>query len=69
MDDYVIAGLAIFRYIEPRFIDMSDKDLKDLYRIWSDEQACASWLGVTNKGAEQFCKWAFITPFDWCNKK
>jgi len=63
--DYEVSGLAVFRYIEPRFIPMSDEQVAHLYRRWSDEQACAGWLGITNKGAEAFCKWAFTPPADF----
>ncbi len=63
--DYEIEGLAIFRQIEPKFIQMPNDKVAQLYRIWSDQQACASWIGVTNRGAEYFCKWAFTTPADF----
>ena len=62
---YEAEGIAVFRYIEPRFIKMTDGRIADLYREWSTEQACATWLGVTNRGAEEFCKWAFTAPADY----
>jgi hypothetical protein len=62
LPDYVVSGIAVFRYIQPRFLALTDLEIRALYRQWSTMEASASWLGVTPVGARKFCEWAFTSP-------
>jgi len=64
MQAYEYEGIAIFREIEPRLSAYSDIQVCSMYRGWSNETACAGWLSVTDRGAVEFCKWAFTYPAD-----
>jgi hypothetical protein len=69
MEEYEIAGLSVFRYIEPRFNLISDDNLIWLYHSYSEQEASARWLGVTRDGAKKFCEWAYKCPVDYMNSK
>jgi len=69
LEDYEIGGIAVFRYIEPRFQKVSDENIIRLYSKWSNENYAASWASVDNKMTEEFCKWAYSAPVDQIKEK
>ena len=64
MQSYEIEGIALFREIEPKLEGYTDEQVRNMYRAWSNETACAGWLSVTMHGAKAFCEWAFTYPAD-----
>lgn len=68
-EDYELETLSMIRKLNTRLNILSDKEIADLYREWSIEYACATWISPSEAGIECFCEWATTAPCDRNNKK
>lgn len=50
------------KYHFTQFSLLSDAQIESLYKEWSQDNYCASWLSMSEVGARNFIKWATTTP-------
>ena len=63
MEDYQIETLAKIRKLYSCFEAMSDSDLCDLYRRWSEITYSAGWICDSDSRIIDFCNWAITPPY------
>ena len=63
IQNYVKHDVAYLKAHNLRLAELTDKQVKELYEIYSHEY-CAGWLTLTKGGVDDFVKWVFVSPFD-----
>ena len=62
--EHYFEGIKLFKVYDKRFLQLNDKHIARLYRIWSELLHAAGWYYVTEVNIKSFCEWAFNSPFD-----
>ena len=63
-EDYEKQTIQEIRCLGSRLSGFTDYKLRELYREWSQETACAGWLGCSKRGLKAFAEWATVAPCD-----
>ncbi len=62
--DYEAETILAIRQRNTRLNVLHDSTLRDLYRTWSTESACAGWLAPSDTSITLFVEWALTAPAD-----
>ena len=64
MEDYQIETIELLRAHDARFEFVTDQQIVETYKEWSDIYHAAGWISITSKSVKSFADWAFSAPID-----